>query len=326
METKPAEDTELNSLESPDTTPLAGAGGPPDDDKQKDAGPKKSKSIGARVRALISHLNIYLLLFMLIMVLAIGFTIISIQKNKKEAAPTVIQTQSLTQEELDKLNGTDSSVGDPKQTLTVESNAIFSGKVLIRDSLDVAGSIKVGGPLSLPGLTVAGTASFDQIQANQLTVSGDTNIQGQLTAQKGLTVTGGASFGGPISAPQITVQSFQLSGDLQINRHIDAGGATPGKSDGNGLGSGGTVSVGGTDTAGTISVNIGGGSPSSGCFVTINFTQKFNATPHVVVTPSSSGGAHLTYYDERSTSNFKLCFDGPALGAGSFTFDYVVVD
>ncbi len=324
MENKPAEENELNSLESPDTA-VGGSVDSPQTSITKSP-EKKSKSVGGRVRGLITHLNIYLLLFILIVVVAVGFTFVSIQRNKKEAAPITIETQELSVEDLKKLNNSDVTVGDPKQTLSVESNAIFTGKVLIRDTLDVAGGIKVGGALSLPGLTVSGTSSFDQIQANRLTIAGDTNIQGQLTALKGLTVTGGGTFGGALSAPQISVQSLQLSGDLQLNRHIDAGGTTPGKTDGNGLGSGGTVSISGSDTAGTVTVNIGGGSPSSGCFLTANFSRAFNAVPHVVVTPIGAGAAQINYYVTRTSTNFQICFNGPALGPGSFSFDYVAID
>lgn len=327
-EDQPAEDSELNSLESPDTG--ANTSGTPEDsspadDKDKKSKPREKLSPAKRIRGLITHLNIYLLLFILIVVIVAGFTLVSIQRNKKEAAPTTISTQTLSADELKKLNSSDTSVGDPKQTLTIASNAIFSGKVLIRDSLDIAGGLKVGGPLNLPGLTVSGTATFDQIQANKLTVASDTNIQGQLTALKGITVTGGGSFGGPISAPQITVQSFQLTGDLQLNRHIDAGGTTPGKANGGALGSGGTASISGTDTAGTITINTGG-SPAAGCFVTITFTQKFNATPHVVVTPIGSAGAGLNYYVNRSNNDFSLCATNSAPAGANFSFDYVAID
>ncbi len=316
---KPTDNDEVNSLEDPGTTAVSGDAAT--DSKQ----PKKKQGAKKKIQGLISHLNVYLLLFILIVIVVAGFTLVSIQKNKKSAAPTSIATQPLTQDALNKLNGTNTSVGDPKQTLSVESNAIFSGKVLIRDSLDVAGTIKVGGSLTLPGLTVAGTSTFDQIQANKITSAGDLNVQGQLTAQKGLTITGGGSFGGPITAPQLTVQSFQLSGDLQLQRHIDAGGGTPGKSDGGALGSGGTSSVSGTDTAGSITINTGGG-PSAGCFVTVNFTQKFNATPHVVVTPVGSAAGGLSYYISRTTSGFTLCTANPAPGGASFGFDYIAID
>lgn len=328
MENQTGNNEEINSLEGPETGALESAG--PDgeknpDNKDKKPGTKKKSGKGGHVRELITHLNIYLLLFIFIVVLLAGFTLVSIQRNKKEATPTTLETQALTEEELKKLNSSDVSVGDPKQTLSVEANAIFTGKVLIRDSLDVAGTIKVGGALSLPGLTVAGTASFDQIQGNKLTISGDTNIQGQLTAQKGLTVTGGASFGGPISTPQLNVQSFQLSGDFQLQRHIDPTGTTPGKVDGNKLGGGGTTSISGTDTAGTVTINLGGGAPAGdGCFVTINFTQQFNETPHVIITPVGANAAALNYYVNRDSSSFQICSTNTS--SGSFGFDYVVFD
>ena len=291
--------------------------------ERKVAPPKKG--FAKRVQGIITGLNIYLILFIFIIVLAAGIVMIGIQKNKKAAAPTTVNTQTLSADELKKITESEQKVGDPKSTLSIESNAIFSGKVLIRDSLDVAGTIKVGGALSLPGISVSGESSFDQIKANNLTITGNTAIQGQLSIQKGLTSSGGASFGGPISAPVLTVQSLQISGDLQITRHIDAGGGTPGKVDGSALGSGGTVSVSGSDTAGTITVNTGGG-PGAGCFVTVNFTQKFSGNPHVVISPVGSGAASLQYYVNRNSSNFSVCTANAPGGGQSFSFDYIAID
>lgn len=317
MENQPQDENELNSLEAPDTVAT--------ETKTDQTGDKKPKKKGGGIKGIISHLNIYLLLFILIVVIVAGFTLVSIQRNKKESATPTVQTQQLTAEDIKKLGGNDAAVGDAKQTLTVASNAIFNGKVLIRDSLDIAGGIKVGGSLNLPGITVAGTSSFDQIQGNKLSIAGDASLQGQLTVQKGITVTGGASFGAPITAPQITVQTFQLSGDIQLQRHIDAGGATPGQSAGSALGAGGTVSVSGTDTAGTITINTGGG-PGAGCFVTVTFSQKFNSTAHVVVTPVGSAAGGLNFYINRTNSNFQVCTTNPAPASSSFSFDYIAID
>ncbi len=315
METQPGEGEEANSLEDPGT-------GAPKAPEPETKAPKKKNNL---VKGLIGRLNIYLLIFIFIIVLVSGFTFVSIQRNKKSEAPTTIGTKELTQEDLKKLASTNSSVGDAKQTLSVESNAIFAGKVLIRDSLDVAGTIKVGGAISLPGITVSGTSNFDQIQGNKLAITGDANFQGAVTIQKSLTTSGGATFGGPISAPQITVQSLQLTGDFTISRHIDAGGATPGKVDGGALGSGGSSSVSGTDTAGTITINTGGG-PGAGCLVTINFTQRFNTTPHVVVTPIGAAAANLAYYVTRNGTSFTLCTANAAPASANFSFDYIVID
>lgn len=339
MDSKPEETNTTESLEDTGTTASDSSQSSADQGaslegnaeetaaEQKAAAQKAAppQGIAKRIRSLITKMNIYLLLFIFILVLAVGIIFVGIQRNKKVESPSTINTQTLTAEELKQLTESEQKVGDPKSTLSIESNAIFSGKVLVRDSLDVAGTIKVGGSLSLPGISVSGESSFDQIKANNLNIVGNTSIQGQLSVQKGITSSGGASFGGPISAPMLTVQSLQISGDLTITRHIDAGGGTPGKVDGSALGSGGTVSVSGSDTAGTITINTGGG-PGAGCFVTINFNQRFSGNPHVVITPVGSSAASLNYYINRNSSNFSVCTTNPPGGGQSFSFDYIAID
>lgn len=268
--------------------------------------------------------NVYLLALAGILCIAVAAIVISIRANNRQGS-NQLPGQSLSAEELSRLQGTDASVGDAKQTLTIESNTIINGRTLVRNDLDVAGTIKVGGSLNLPGITVAGTSSFEQIQASRLSITGDTTVQGQLSIQQNLTVTGSASFGGAISASQLNIQVLSLSGNLQLNRHIDAGGGTPTKSDGNALGSGGTASVNGSDTAGTITLNTGG-SPSGGCYITVTFAQRFNATPHVTVTPVGSGAAGLNYYITRTATSFNLCATNAPPASTSFSFDYIAID
>lgn len=336
----PAQDQEeINSLEAPATADVAGGGGdtPPDNSLSSTEAPapdgkdkkppasKKKKSPNAFLQRLISHINIYLLVFILIMVVAGVGVFVSLQNAKQETQEPTLTTQDLTQEALEQINESEVKVGDPKQTLAIESNAIFSGKVLVRDSLDVAGSIKIGGSVNLPGLTVSGTSSFDQIQTNKLSVSGDAGINGTLSVQSNLSVAGGGTFGGALSAPRLTVQELQLSGNLTFTKHIDAGGPTPGISKGSALGSGGTTSVGGTDTAGTVTISTGG-SPGAGCFATVSFTSNFSGTPHVVVTPVGSAAGGLSWYINRSSSNFSVCTSSPAPSGANFAFDYIVID
>lgn len=322
-------DSEINSLEDPGTviesdnksssSSDATSGG----DKQPVV--KKKTKFADKLRGIIGRVNIYFLIFLLLVVISGGIVFVGFQRGQRELSRPTVITTPLTPETLEELRDSEAKVGDSKQTLSIESNTIFSGRVLMRSDLDVAGTIRVGGALSLPGITVSGTSTFDQIQANRLSITGDTNIQGQMTVQQSLTVTGGASFGGAVSMPVLNVESLQLSGDLQINRHIDAGGPTPSRSNGSALGSGGTSSVSGTDTAGTLTLNIGG-SPAAGCFITVNFANRFNATPHVVVTPVGSAGAGLRYYVNRTSSNFSLCSTTPASAGTSFSFDYIAID
>ncbi len=275
-------------------------------------------------RRFLGRFNIYLLLFILLLIVAAIISMAAYTRSRDNSdKPSALSTEPLSQEALAKLKTSDVRVGEPKQLLTVAANAIFDGKVLIRDDLEVAGQIKVGGPLSLPGITVAGTSNFDQVQLNNLQVAGNTTIQGQLSLQKGLTVAGSGSFAGSLSASQLTVESLQISRDLQLGRHIDAGGGTPGISSGGALGSGGTTSISGTDTAGTVNINTGGGA-GNGCFATITFTQRFGGTPHVVITPVGSSGGGVNYYINRSATSFSICAVGGA--SGSFAFDYLVID
>lgn len=319
MENKPEENNELDTLEDPGTIVESKT-------ENGSVKPEKPKqSLGKRVQGLVSHLNIYLLLFILILVLTAGIIFIGIQRNKKADVTTTIGTQPLTKETIEQLQGSEAKVGDPKQTLSIESNAIFTGKVLFRDSIDIAGAVKIGSTLSLAGLTVSGTSNFDQIQGNKLSIANDGTIQGQLTVQKNLTVTGGASFGGTISAPIVAAQGLQLSGDLQFNRHIDAGGGTPGKTNGTALGAGGTSSLSGTDSAGSITINTGGG-PGPGCLVTVTFTQRYNITPHVAVTPVGSASGGLNFYINKSMSDFSVCTTNGAPAGQSFGFDYIVIE
>jgi hypothetical protein len=60
--------------------------------------------------------------------------------------------------------------------------------------------------------------------------------------------------------------------------------------------------------------------------VTINFTQKFSGTPHVVISPVGSSAASLNYYVNRNSSNFSVCTLNAPGGGQSFSFDFVAID
>lgn len=287
---------------------------------------KQTKSFGDHIRNIISKVNIYFLLFIFVVTIAIVIVLISSNSAKQSnKAKTDAKGQTLNQDSLNDLKGSETKVGDPKQTLGIESNTIFSGKVLVRDSLEVAGQIKVGGSLSLPGISVSGSSSFDQVTINNLAISGNTSIQGTLLVQKNLTVTGSASFGGSLSAATANIDSLILAKDLQLNRHIDAGGGTPKVSNGGGIGNGGTVSINGTDTAGTITINTGT-SVVAGVLANVTFTNQFSQTPHVVITPVGGGGANLGMYINRTTSGFTLVSTAPAPNAVTFSIDFIAID
>jgi cytoskeletal protein CcmA (bactofilin family) len=293
----------------------------PDSGSADDKGAKPKKK-GSGV---FGKFSVYLLMFALVVLLAL-MVVVGTYLRSHSKTNTKINNQDLTQSDLDKLAQSDVTVGDAKQVLNVQSNAVFAGQVLVRSDLQVAGKLQVGGSLSLTGITVAGDSVFDQIQVNKnIQVAGDGSIQGQLTIAKSLNVNGGGTFNGALSATSLTVNSLQLNGDVSFSRHISAGGVNPGRTNGNALGGGGTASVGGSDTAGSITINTGS-NPSAGCFITVIFANKYSSTPHVVVSPVEAPAGNLNYYVTRNVSNFTVCSTNAPAANVSFGFDYIIIN
>ena len=298
-----------------------------DENVKRTVGAPLKPSVAKQTQSWLLSLNIWLLLFVFVLVVAgvIAFFSYSYSKKKSGSGGT-INTTTLTPEVLSQLTKNDATVGSSGQVLYVQSSAVFTGKILARSDLEVAGNLVLGGLLNVPSINVAGNAGVGQLNVSRnMAVTGDTAIQGQVTISKTLQVGGSGTFTGPLSAPQITVGSLQLGGDLVISHHITAGGGTPGRSVGTALGSGGTASVSGTDTAGSVSINTGGG-PPAGCFITVNFVTKFNSTPYVQVTPVGSSAGGIAYYVTKTTAGFSICTATAPPANANFGFDYFVIN
>lgn len=320
---------ELASLEAPSTV-VEPSGGPvqaPDGNGvvTPPGEPVPSEPpIHRLTRWISTRLNIYLMSFVVLLIASGGGG--AILYFRANTSQTNIPSQPLSQNDLDKLASSDVNVGEPKHILSVQSDTVFSGNVLVRDNLQIAGTLQVGSNLAIAGLRVTGNSTFDDIQVTKsLALTGNGSIQGQLNVQQSLQVSGSGTFLGALSAPSITVSSLQLNGDLNLTHHVTAGGSAPGRSNGPALGGGGTASVSGSDTAGSITINTGSG-PSAGCYITVNFATRFNSTPHVVITPANSSAAGLAYYVNRTTSNFSVCAAGVPAGGTTYVFDYIALD
>jgi cytoskeletal protein CcmA (bactofilin family) len=313
--TAPAAGEKTDKPSDPNVTDATGGNAP----DVPTASKKKSP-----IKRLWDKFNIYLVLFVLVIVVAVGIVVVLTIKSNQQTKDS-LDTQNLSQQELQKLANTDVTVGNSKQLLTVQANAVFAGSVLVRSSLEVAGSLKVGGELSLKSLKVSGETQLADTQINNLTVNGTVNLQGTLALKNGLNVSGPSTFTGPLTAASVTTGTLSLNGDLTLTHHIAAGGPTPGINRGSATGGGGTVSLSGSDTSGSITINTGS-APPAGCFATISFTQKFANTPHVVVTPVGSDAADLQFYITRSTSNFSICSTSSAPSASTFGFDYMAFE
>lgn len=289
--------------------------------KADDKAPKKPNS----VKAFFRKVNVYLLMFVLIVIIAGATSIVSFLNSKKAPPEVAIASQQLNQEALKKLANADTTIGSSAQTLTVQGNAIFSGQVLVRSDLNVAGNIQLGGSLQAPALTVSGKTNLADTQINTLQVATNTSVQGTTTL-KDLNVSGTGSFSGPITASQITVSRLILSGNasLIVPNHIGFPGAAPGRSINPAvLGAGGSASVNGSDTAGTVNISTGG-SPAAGCFIAITFNQPYTSLPHVIISPFGAGAGQTQYYATKSTTGFSICTNNAAPANQVFGFDYFI--
>lgn len=279
------------------------------------------------IKKFFRKVNVYFLIFLMIVAVAGVIAAVNYLNSQKPQADPNIATQSLSQDALKQLANTDATVGNASQTLNIQGNAIIAGQTLARGNLNVAGNFQSGGPITAPSITISGAANLGTAQINSLQVATDVAIQGKTTVRD-LNVSGASSFSGPMTASQITVSQLILSGNavLRIPNHISFTGPSPGRSISAGvLGAGGTASINGSDTTGTININTGA-NPQPGCFAQITFAQKFSNQPHVLVSPVGAGAGQLQYYVDRNQTSFSICTNNAAPANQVFAFDYFVTN
>lgn len=306
--------------ESLDSSLESASGNQPDSSNKANSAPTPENKEGLRHRLarLAQQSSVYLPIFIIMIAVVAAITYID-YRHTSSNKPSISQ-QTLTPSALNRIANSNEVVGTSNQILTVQSSSIFNGPVLMRGDLQVAGKLEVGANLSLTSITVSSNSSL-----NQLSVAGNESVQGTLTVQKDLSVSGNGTFAGPLTALQITTNSLQLNGNLVLTHHISVGGPIPSKVTGGAVGSGGSSSISGSDSSGTVTFSTGNG-PTAGCFVTVNFVSAYNSTPHMLITPVGASSATLSYYVNRNAYSFSLCSVNTPSAGQSYTYDYFVVD
>lgn len=278
------------------------------------------------IKKFFRKVNLYFLIFMVIAVAVAVVAAVNYLNSTKPQVDPEIQGQALSQESLKQLANKDASIGDTSQTLTIQGNAVIAGQTLTRGDLNVAGSFQTAGGITGPSITISGAANLGETQANSLQVAQNAAVQGTTTLRD-LSVAGSASFSGAMTASQITVSRLILSGNavLQIPNHVSFTGASPSRSSitASVLGSGGSASVNGSDTSGTVNVSTGG-NPQPGCFIRVAFAQRYTAQPRVIISPVGQAAGQTQYFVDRDTTGFSLCTANAAPANQAFAFDFFV--
>lgn len=118
--------------------------------------------------------------------------------------------------------------------------------------------------------------------------------------------------------------------DLAITGHIISGGTTPGIAAGPAAGTSPSLSITGTDTAGTITLTTGTSPAAGAVAVTVNFASNFASAPVVVFSPTNPGASSLSgasaVYVTPGTSSFTLStWSGGLTASTLYQWSYHVI-
>jgi hypothetical protein len=296
-------------------------------DPQRPPSPPTARTwnkLQARARIIASVGSLFI--FLIVIGIVAGFFYAESRKTtSKSNAPTVT---SLSASDLSKLGQIGQGLGSSGQTLSIGADSLFRGKVDVAGDLSIGGHFSANGPVTLSQLAISGTTNLAGINVGSIL-----NVQGAAIFQSGLAVQGLASISGNLSvsgsmsvgsvnASSISVHDLSISGPLLIS-HLVTQGPNPTIVSGTALGSGGTVSISGNDTAGTVNFNIGT-SPPAGVLGTITFRAPYSSAVHVMLSPLTGAAASTPAYVTRTGGGFQIHTDAPPPGGTGLSYDYIV--
>lgn len=281
---------------------------------------------------------------MVVVILAINVGVIAYLMRDPGGGEEVNRSEvTLSSETLDKLGVSKNPVGTRGAELIIGPSTRFNSKVTIGSDITIAGKLNLNntfiaqeaslaklqaGEVTLQQLGVNGDATVTNANVRQtLSVAGATRLQGPVTLSQLLTVNnsinvaGNLSIGGVLSARTFQASSLVSDTTLTIGGHVLSRGAAPSLSPGGALGSNGTASISGSDTAGTVAANVGVGAVA-GTVANISFRQAYASTPRVIITAVGSGPRNI--YVTRSSSGFSIGVGDP-MPPGGWAFDYFVI-
>lgn len=292
-----------------------------------------------------SHKATFIGLGVVVAILGINVAVIMFLMRGQTVANAATDHSSVTlsASALDKIGVSRNTIGNSGEMLIVGPNAQFNGTLTVNSDVSIAGQLKLNSKFSASDASLAqlqaGKTALESVDVNgdgtvsnfnlrkDLSVAGATKLQGPVTIGQLLTVannvnvSGNLAVGGILSARGFQASSLTSDTTLTIGGHIMTRPMAVSASPGDALGNNGTMSISGSDAAGTISAGIGTGA-QPGVIAYVRFAQSYGGTPHVVVTPV--GVPANVYILNRSGSGFTVAVSN-GLPPGGFAFDYIVV-
>lgn len=229
--------------------------------------------------------------------------------QKKNQPVSTVATQNLNISDLPK-SGAVLNLGDPSQTLTVNSTATFNETLSVKKDLNIGGKLGLGGGISTNALEVTGATKLNTLNATgAVTLQGGLTVTGSLTLNGNANVTGNGTFSGDVSAANVIAKNSFNSGNLIISGHIVTSGTAPTVSPNTSvLGAGSSASIVGNDTAGTVSFRAGlNPGIGSGLLGSVGFRTAFTgAGPRVILTPNGQTAGELMFYVVHNLTGFSV--------------------
>lgn len=197
--------------------------------------------------------------------------------------------------------------GNNIQATTVNAaNLQTTGDISVGGDTALSGKLNVSGATKLTSLTVSGPAVFEA----DLTVQGSVSIAQNLTVV-GVTKVADIIVGGKIissgSAPSLVIGA--AAGTSAQNQSAPS------------------MTIDGTDTAGTITVTSGTTITDPGALAELTFAKAFEpgTTFKVALTPTNGSALDIRVFIEKTASGFRIVSKDKLAAGTSYSFDYIVI-
>ncbi len=232
-----------------------------------------------------------------LLILVIGLLIIRLTTHQPPAKTTTtvnVNTQSLSPGTLQKLEQQNAGSVITQQ-LTIAPSTLFKNDLKVQGQTSLAQNLQIA-----KNLTVDGSAN----------VAGDVSVSGLISATA-------------ISVSSLNLKTLQLGGDLNFGGHITPTGSRPTIAP-NVAATGGTATVDGTDTSGTLSITTGSGTQIAGELAILTFSKAFATNPRVQLTPVGASSAALQAYVSQGVRFFTIETGNTPSASVTYVFNYFV--